>query len=104
MDVGVVEGDSFRSGSRRRSVLAAHGATCDMFIFGADRKLRVYNPKVGTDRKLRDNSKASADRKLREVQRLQPQLLDNEFIQATPGFFNESLSRPGLALELGMGA
>ena len=60
-------------------MLAAHGATCDMFVFGADRKLRVYNPKVGTERKLR------------EVQRLQPQLLENEFIQATPGFWDKPL-------------
>ncbi|KAL3923903.1 MAG: hypothetical protein SGPRY_004077, partial [Prymnesium sp.] len=36
----------FPSGSRRRAVLVAHSATCDVYVFGADRKLRVYNPKV----------------------------------------------------------
>ena len=64
-----------RSGSRRRSVLAAHGATCDMYLFGADRRLRVYNPK--------------APGPLRCVQRLQPQLLDDGFVQSNPGFWQE---------------
>eukprot|EP00966_Prymnesium_polylepis_P206745 4789407-Prymnesium_polylepis.1 len=48
-----------------------------MFILGADRRLRVYNPK--------------AQGPPREVQRLQPQLLDDQFIQATPSFWHEPL-------------
>ena len=64
-----------RSGSRRRAVLTAHSATCDMFLYGADRRLRVYNPK--------------APGPLRCVQRLRPQLLDEGFCTANPGFWQE---------------
>lgn len=64
---------TLHSGSRRRAVLVANPATCDVCVHGADGRLRLYNPKaVGP---------------MRCVQQLRPQLLSEAFVQSAPGFW-----------------
>ena len=48
---------------------------CDLYALGADRLLRMYNPKGASGR-------------LRCVQLLRPQLLDASFLSAMPGFWS----------------
>ena len=77
LDVGSIEPDALvKSGSRRRAVLAANPATCDIYVHGFDRRLRMYNPKVASDQ-------------LRCVQLLRPQLLSDAFVQSVPGFWKD---------------
>ena len=83
-NLGLVEGAShlFRSGSRRRAVLAANHATCDLYVYGEETSgqacglLRMYNPKSAPP--------------LRCVQVLRPQLLDHSFVSDCPGFWSEA--------------
>ena len=70
-------GSVLRMSSRCRSVLAANTALCDIYVFDVDGLLRMYNPK-------------GAGRRLRCVQLLRPQLLDDAFLCATPGFWSRS--------------
>ena len=73
--LGPIEASAvLRTGARRRNVLAANTVLGDLFCMGGDRLLRMYNPKGG---------------KLRCVQQLRPQLLDDAFVRATPGFWSQ---------------
>ena len=73
--LGHVESSStlLRSGSRRRSVLAHNGATCDLYVLGSDKLVHMYNPKGGS---------------LRRVQLMRPQLLDESFLHSAPDFWD----------------
>ena len=73
-----VEGPSLlRSGLRRRSVLAANADTCDLYVLGGDRLLRLFHPK-------------SASGALHSVGVLQPQLLDPSLVrEMTSTFWQE---------------
>ena len=79
MTTTMVEGSSLlRSGSRRRAVLAANADTCDLYVYGADRCLRMFHPKA-------------ASGALRGVTQLRPQLLDPFFVRdIAPSFWQES--------------
>lgn len=78
VDVGCVEPecDILRSGSRRRAVLAADAATCDLHVFGADGQLRVFSPKA-----------ASAE--LVCIRRLSPMVLDATMACSIPEFWRD---------------
>jgi len=57
-------------------VLCANSSTCDLFVYGADNCLRIFNPKANS---------------LRCVQVLRPQLLEHSFLRSSPGFWQEAL-------------
>ena len=76
--VGRVEGTSVlpNSGSRRRAVVAANHDTCDLYVFGMDGIIRMFNPK--------------APGQLQCIQLLRPQLLEHDFLRSTPSFWQDS--------------
>ena len=88
-----VEGPSLlRSGLRRRSVLAANADTCDLYVLGGDRLLRIFHPKA-------------ASGALRSVSVLRPQLLDASFVHdMTPSFWHEPLEEQERLVRTALGA
>ncbi len=74
VDLGSVETEApLRSGRCRRAVLAAHPATCDLYVYGADGCVRVFNPKAA----------------LWCSRRLQPRLLDPRFLRSHDQFWSD---------------
>ena len=79
VDIGPVEGtcDGLRSGRKRRAILAANGATCDLYVLGIDGFLRVFSPK------------ATSQARMRCVRKLEPKLLPPQLLEAAPDFWRQ---------------